>query len=209
MIRTKSLISLFVLTAFLLALSGYTRSQETLAAHIAPKILRFHVLADSNRREDQELKLQVRDQVLSYIYTAIPQPMEKEPLKRWLADHAEQIEETAEGYLASQGHPQEVSFELTSDYFPTKAYGDMVFPCGTYDAARITIGSGKGRNWWCVLYPSLCFTDPVTARVPEPSKKKLSALLDETDYEALRAEEKPEIHVRLRLLDTVSALLSH
>ena len=138
----------------------------------------------------------------------LPGGPEKEPLKRWLADHAQQIEETAEDYLASQGHPQEVSFELTSDYFPTKAYGDMVFPCGTYDAARITIGRGKGRNWWCVLYPSLCFTDPVTAKVPEPSKRKLSALLDETDYEALRAEEKPELHVRLRLLDTVSALLS-
>ena len=85
----------------------------------------------------------------------------------------------------------------------------MVFPCGTYDAVRITIGSGKGHNWWCVLYPSLCYTDAIHAVVPDSSKKTLSSLLAEDDYDALlspldrtkQPQQKPEVRVRFRLMD--------
>ena len=82
----------------------------------------------------------------------------------------------------------------------------MVFPCGTYDAVRITIGSGKGHNWWCVLYPSLCYTDSIRAVVPDSSKQTLACLLDEDDYRSLLAQKdndgkKTEDRVRFRFLD--------
>jgi len=94
--------------------------------------------------------------------------------------------------------------ELTDCYFPTKTYGDMVFPCGTYEAVRVKIGEGKGHNWWCVLYPPLCFTDSSYAVVPDSSKEILRHSIDESDYLKLR-KEPVKIHVRLKVLDLLSA----
>ena len=158
-------------TAFLITMSSRTAGEEALAARIAPEILRFHILAESNAAHDQELKIGLKGLVLDYVHSQVPDSAGKDGLIEWLENN-----------------------------------GDMVFPCGTYDAVRITIGQGKGHNWWCVLYPSLCYTDSLNAVVPESSKQTLSCLLDQDDYGALlpRREKdgkKPEVHVRFRLLD--------
>lgn len=221
--------------AFLLILAARTSSQEALARRISPDILRFHVLADSNRREDQERKLEVRGLILDYMEKQLPENIGKKELIKWLENNRTSIESMAEDWLSDHGSEKEVRFELARDYFPTKAYGDMVFPCGVYDTARIVIGSGRGRNWWCVLYPSLCFTDSLHAIVPESSKDTLKNLLTEEDYNALlgpeaylkgaegtvgrsgtnqaegtaaenRAQEKPKIRPRLRLLDILCGI---
>ena len=87
--------------------------------------------------------------------------------------------------------------EVTECYFPTKTYGDMVFPCGTYDAVRVEIGKGKGHNWWCVLYPPLCFVDSTYAVVPDSSREILRESLDAADYQAL-LKKQPEVYIRIR-----------
>lgn len=193
-------------TAFLITMSSRTAGEEALAARIAPEILRFHILAESNAAHDQELKIGLKGLVLDYVHSQVPDSAGKEGLIEWMENNRTSIETMSEDWLADQGAPYGVTLEVTKDYFPTKAYGDMVFPCGTYDAVRITIGQGKGHNWWCVLYPSLCYTDSLNAVVPESSKQTLSCLLDQDDYGALlpRREKdgkKPEVHVRFRLLD--------
>nr|WP_330406979.1 stage II sporulation protein R [Enterocloster bolteae] len=172
-------------TAFLILMASRTTGEEALASRIAPEILRFHVLAESDSTRDQNLKLGVKGLVLDYIHGQVPEDTDKEQLKQWIESNKTSIETMAQDWLADQGASYPVKLELTRDYFPTKAYGDMVFPCGTYDAVRITIGSGKGHNWWCVLYPSLCYTDAIHAVVPDSSKKTLSSLLGEDDYDAL------------------------
>ena len=154
-----SISALCFLMAFLLLLTIRARSQEALASRIAPNILRFHVLAESNRAEDQELKIGVKNLILAYVHSQAPAAADKETLSQWLMENQEKIETLSEEWLKSQGCSVPVHLELARDYFPSKSYGDMVFPCGFYDAARITIGQGEGRNWWCVLYPSLCFVD--------------------------------------------------
>lgn len=199
-----SVSAVLFLTLFLTALTWRTRLQEDLASRISPQILRFHVLADSNRSRDQSLKLGVRDQILSYINGNVPQEFTKSQLVQWISGHSSQIEALSEDWLADQGYPEEVSLQLTRDYFPTKTYGDMVFPCGTYDALRVTIGAGAGRNWWCVLYPSLCLTSPTSARIPHTSQKTLKTLLDQEDYQALESGKKPEIHIKSRLLEALA-----
>lgn len=201
-----SVSAVLFLTLFLTALTWRTRLQEDLASRISPQILRFHVLADSNRSRDQSLKLGVRDQILTYINGNVPQTFTKFQLVRWISGHSSQIEALSESWLADQGYPEEVSLQLTRDYFPTKTYGDMVFPCGTYDALRVTIGRGAGRNWWCVLYPSLCLTSSTRVRIPDTSRKTLKSLLDQEDYQALESGNEPKIHVKSRLLE---ALMKH
>lgn len=199
--------ALCFLTAFLIALSARQQGSEALASRIAPEILRFHILANSNSDEDQQLKMEVKGLVIDYVNENLGENATKETTAAWLTDHSEAIEDMAHRYLLSRGKDYPVSLMLTRDYFPTKAYGDMVFPCGTYDAARITIGSGNGHNWWCVLYPPLCYTDSMNAVVPEHSKETLKQLIPRDDYEALlpesertaRAPEKPRVRIRFRL----------
>ena len=77
--------------------------------------------------------------------------------------------------------------KVTSCYFPDKRYGDIIFPEGEYEALRITLGSGKGHNWWCVLYPSLCFRDAANAVVPNEGKEKLKHVLTEEEYSEITA----------------------
>ena len=205
--------ALCFITAFLITMSSRTAGEEALASRIAPEILRFHILAESDSAHDQELKIGLKGLVLDYVHSQVPDSTGKDGLIEWLENNRTSIETMSEDWLADlyhlrHGHHRgkREGLEVTKDYFPTKAYGDMVFPCGTYDAVRITIGQGKGHNWWCVLYPSLCYTDSLHAVVPESSKQTLSCLLDQDDYGALlprkeKGTEKPEVRVRFRLLD--------
>lgn len=180
-----SLSALCLFTAFLLSLAFRQQWNEALASRLSPDILRFHVLADSNSLRDQELKLEVRDLTIQYLRDLLGDDATKEETIRLMTSHKEAIEDLAHSYLLSQGKDCPVTLSLTRDYFPTKAYGDLVFPCGTYDTARLTIGSGKGRNWWCVLYPPLCYTDSIHAIVPQSSKEDLAAAVGEADYDIL------------------------
>lgn len=180
------------LAASLTLFIACARSQsESLAAGIAPKVLRFHVLAASDSPEDQRLKLAVRDLLLAEIregfsrLTPSPAHSEKANLKAYILLHREELELTAEAFLKELGSPDSVRIRLESAYFPTRIYGGMTFPCGVYDAVRVLIGEGKGHNWWCVLYPSLCFTSDSIAVVPKSSETELRCLLDENAFEGI------------------------
>lgn len=191
-----------LLLAFLLTMAGGRRNDEAMAARIAPEILRFHVLANSNSSQDQKLKLAVRTLLLDSIYKGLGERASLEETKAYVEKNKKGLENAAEAYMKEQGFDYSARMDLTKCYFPTKTYGDMVFPCGTYDAVRMELGKGKGRNWWCVLYPPLCFVDSTYAVVPQASKEILKHSLTPADYQGL-LKKQPEIHVqvRLKLLD--------
>lgn len=193
-----------LLFAFLLFMAGRRQSDEAMADRIAPEILRFHVLANSDSDEDQQLKLEVRTLLLDSIYEGLGENGSLDTTKAYVLAHREGLEKEAEAYMKSKGYDYPAHMEVTDCYFPTKAYGDMVFPCGTYEAVRVTLGKAKGHNWWCVLYPPLCFTDSTYAIVPDSSREILRESLDAADYQAL-LRKQPDVHVRLRLklLDTL------
>ena len=192
-----------LLTAALSISAAARKADEQLAARISPGILRFHILADSNRREDQELKLEVRSLLLDAIGELLSgqegqgggEP-DKQDTVRCVRENAGALERLAEGFLAAKGRPEKVSVEVAEDYFPTKYYGDIRLPCGTYQAARVTIGSGRGHNWWCVLYPRLCFVNESWAVMPESSKEELRRVLPERDY---RAVLRPQLKISWKL----------
>lgn len=190
-------------TAFLIAVSANTCKQEADASRIAPYVLRFHILAESNSKTDQQLKLKVREQVLSFIQENAPAHAGKEELASWLLSRREDIILNAEQTLAYYGRKATVDLNLSHDHFPARTYGNAFFPCGYYDAARLTIGKGKGRNWWCVLYPSLCLTDSSAKTVPESSKKELAEHMAPDDYETI-FNEPPKVEIRFRLLELLT-----
>ena len=180
-----SLSFLCFLICFLLSMSGIRARDEALAADIAPKILRFHVLANSDSAKDQALKLRVKDLLLEKIRdgAAAGQIAGKEELKAYILSESSTLE--AEDFIHSFGYDYGVHVGIETCRFPVRTYGDMTFPAGMYEAVRVTIGNGAGHNFWCVLYPSLCYTDSIHASMPEGSKETLKSLIPEDDFQAL------------------------
>lgn len=194
-----------ILLAFLLCLVHLNDRDQNLARRISEKVLRFHVIADSNRKEDQSLKLEVRSFLLNKIADDLAENQNsesasKEQIVSYVNLHKEQLELAASEFIRSRGFSYDAQVQVGVSHFPTKVYGDMLFPAGDYDSVRVILGKGKGRNWWCVLYPSLCFVSDTAAVVPDSSKKELAGLLAEEDYESLFAVH-PDIRLSLRLTE--------
>lgn len=152
---------------------------------IAKKVLRLHVIANSDSTKDQNLKLFVRDQILHSLQDDMKEVHSASEAKALVKKHLVQIQTTAQKALLSKNCNVSVNVVVGKRYFPVKQYGDLTFPAGTYDALCVEIGKAEGHNWWCVLFPSLCFVDETTAVVPEDSKEKLQAALSEEDYNSL------------------------
>lgn len=150
---------------------------------LAGEVLRFHVLANSDSSEDQALKMKVKEAVLSYMKEELSQTVTLEETKAWVQEHLPEIEHVAEAVLLEAESDYDVSAGIERVLFPEKTYGDITFPAGEYEALRIKIGKAKGQNWWCCLYPNLCFIDAVHAVVPEEGKDRLQKVLDEDSYE--------------------------
>lgn len=154
---------------------------------LAEEVFRFHVLAESDSKEDQAVKLKVRDEVIRYMKSAMPENISVEETKAWTKEQLGEIEKVAEDVLQKEGFDYGAKAQVTTCYFPDKTYGDVFFPKGIYEALRIELGEAKGQNWWCVLYPNLCFTDAVYSVVDEKGHQELKKVLTDDEYEMVTA----------------------
>lgn len=157
--------------------------RSEMQGELAEQVFRFHVLANSDSEEDQALKMKVKEAIIAYMKQELPQSDSVETTKKWARENLVQIEQVAAEIIAEEGYEYSVKAEVTTCDFPDKTYGDITFPAGEYEALRIEIGQAKGQNWWCVLYPNLCFIDAVHAVVPEKGKNELKEVLEEDTYE--------------------------
>lgn len=183
----------FILAAtIMLVIAGgrlYSDSEERqLQKGIASNIIRFHVRAESDSKEDQWLKLQVKEAVLAYISPVLSKSQSVDESRQLLYNESENIRNVAAATLRSLGDESDVNVYFENCYFPMKTYGDMTFPPGEYEAFRVDIGEAQGKNWWCVLYPPLCFVDAVYGDVPEESKEELKGVLTEEEYSMVSGE---------------------
>ena len=148
-------ISLLVcLALFLLSGIWALRAQQDLA----DRVVRLHVLANSDSEEDQALKLQVRDRVLARATELLEQSEDQASAKALLTAHLSELQTLAEEEIAAQGHDYAVTAQLAQTSFPTREYDGFTLPAGEYLALRIIIGEGAGQNWWCVVFTPLCTT---------------------------------------------------
>lgn len=157
--------------------------KSEMQGELAEQVFRFHVLANSDSGEDQALKMKVKEAIIAYMKQELPESDSVETTKKWARENLVQIEQVAAEIIAEEGYEYSVKAEVTICDFPYKSYGDITFPAGEYEALRIEIGQAKGQNWWCVLYPNLCFIDAVHAVVPEKGKNELKEVLEEDTYE--------------------------
>lgn len=176
-----------VLTAVILYASGY---EARLQRGISAKVVRFHVLANSDSEEDQALKLAVRDRVLQEYADLLGECENKEETLAALEEAKQSISETALAEVREKGYAYPVRVSVVREEFPEKTYDTMTFPAGVYDALRIEIGEGKGQNWWCVLYPQMCFVDAAWGYGTQESTARLSHTLTEEEFLLVAGEEE-------------------
>ncbi|MCY6355511.1 stage II sporulation protein R [Clostridium sp. ZS2-4] len=150
---------------------------------ISDKIIRFHVIANSDTTEDQALKLMVRDEVLNYISPKLKDSKDIDESRKILEENNEVIKEIARKVIKENGYKYGVVTMLSHENFPVKSYGNITLPQGNYEAYRIIIGSGEGHNWWCVMFPPLCFTDITKGEVAyKETEQEMKQVLTPEEY---------------------------
>ena len=164
---------------------------------IAGKIFRLHVVANSDKEEDQELKLDVKKTVVDYLSRRLGSGADLEETREYVLENLPEIEQAALKTIEEQGKDYPISAVVEKTYFPDKTYGDCTFPAGEYEALNIRIGKGEGKNWWCVLYPSLCFIDDTWGIVSREKKEELREILTEEEFRA--GLEDPEEKKKVRI----------
>lgn len=159
---------------------------------ISDEVLRIHILADSDLESDQNLKLKVRDSILEYTEDLYSNVTSKEEAIDITNENIKGIIDTAEKTLKENGCEKSVSAQICEMDFDTRYYGDITMPSGNYTALRVKIGSGEGKNWWCVMYPSLCL-------YTSSDSKSLEDELSDKQYEVLT--DTPKYEFKFRILE--------
>jgi len=151
-LKTWEIALMFGLLIAVVAGSWLGREQKELA----DSVIRFHVIANSDSQADQALKLAVRDRVLARAEAIYPENATLDEAQAALEGHLNLLAAAGREVVEEQGYDYPVTAQLTDCWFPTKEYEGFALPAGSYTALRVTIGEGKGQNWWCVAFPPLC-----------------------------------------------------
>ena len=157
------------------------------------KLIRFHVIANSDSDKDQKLKLKVRDEVISYLQPKLENSNSIEESEKIIKNEYKTLENISKKVISKNGYNYIVKVGLEYSNFPAKQYSSVVLPAGKYKALRIIIGEGKGKNWWCVMFPPLCFVDDQNGIIDEKTDKKLKEVLTEEEYDLIMAKNKSEV----------------
>ena len=188
------LLSLFILISAI----SYV---DAVSNNIADSVFRLHVIANSDSKEDQELKLKVRDELLSYMNIISKDSTSKQEAMQIVNEHKEEFTQIAKKVIKENGYNYTVNVQIGKADFPTKYYGDITLPAGTYDALKVQIGEAKGQNWWCVMFPPLCFVDVSTGIVPDNSKQELKQSLDNEEYDLISKTDDNEISFKFKIVE--------
>lgn len=142
-------------------------------------LIRFHVIANSDGEADQNLKIKVKNEVIDYLYPYLDKSTSVDESRKIIQDNMEKVKNIAEAVISNNNYDYTVKVELDRENFPDKSYGNIILPQGNYEAFRIIIGSGEGKNWWCVMFPPLCFVDETKAEIEyEKTENKINSKQD-------------------------------
>lgn len=183
------------ITFALFSLFSYSNA---VVKNLADNLIRFHVIANSDSPEDQQLKAHVRDRIISYMNVKLKDSRDVEETKHIILENLGRIEEIARNEIRSSGREYPVKAMLGTFNFPTKLYGDITLPAGKYQALRVEIGKAEGANWWCVLFPPLCFVDVTHGTVSADVKEDLKKVLNQEEYKLVTTADEGEIPIKVK-----------
>jgi stage II sporulation protein R len=197
------LIFIFLTTS---AFYGFTRDVYQNQKSYKESLIRFHVLANSDSPEDQALKLKVRDQIIAAMNPKFEKSKSLDETRHIIQENIEQIEAIASAEIQRNGSDYGVKASLSDVVFPTKNYGSITLPAGTYEALRVEIGKAEGSNWWCVLFPPLCFIDIEKGLTNEKTKQEMMNVLTEEEFKMIQtasSEDKMPIKLKFKVVEII------
>ena len=196
---------LFFLVIMMEIQTQLSKAQET-ANPIPEDAIRLRILANSDSAADQAVKRQIRDAVNADVEQWVHGLKTAKQARQVIRDHLDEVSATVSSKLADMGLDEEFTVKLGQADFPTKMYGGFVYPAGKYEALVITLGKGTGANWWCVLFPPLCFLDfsngdAVKPEDEQPKAKETSVKTSTVSHKQETASEPEEPEVKFFLID--------
>ncbi len=198
----KNFIILSILFILFFAITAYSYATN-ISEGLAENIFRLHILANSDSEEDQALKLKVRDAILAYMETLTENMSDKQAVIALSEQHIEDFKQIAEQVIQENGYHYSASVEIGNFYFPTKYYGNISLPAGNYDALKIEIGEAEGQNWWCSLFPPLCFVSISSGMVDEKGEDYLKENLSEEEF-SIVTENSNDIEFKFKIIELLN-----
>ncbi|WP_338561247.1 stage II sporulation protein R [Paraclostridium sordellii] len=208
-ILALSLLLISILTISTLHIYGEVTKVEKISSNYKDKLIRFHVLANSDSEEDQNLKLKVRDEIVKYLQPLLKDSKSIEESEKIILRENENIKKLSKNIIKENGYNYDVKVNLEYSNFPAKQYSNIVLPAGEYKSIRVIIGSGEGKNWWCVMFPPLCFVDENNGVIDKKTDEKLKDILTEEEYKLISGENSKKASNRkmkfkiLEILETI------
>ncbi|EPY2275663.1 stage II sporulation protein R [Clostridium sporogenes] len=182
---------------------GSTSSEQK---NISNKIIRFHVLANSDSIEDQSLKLKIKDEIIKYMMPKLDKSNSIDESRKILKENDKEIKKIAENIINKNGYKYSVNTYLGQEQFPIKTYGNITLPQGQYEAYKIVIGNGKGQNWWCVMFPPLCFVDVTKGEVStKETEQKMKKVLKEEELKSIN-NSKNSYEIKFKVVEEINKL---
>lgn len=195
---------------------------------VKDSLIRFHVIANSDNEEDQNLKLKVKNKVIDYLYPYLNNSQSLDESRQIIKDKMQEVKKLAGQIIKDNNYKYDIQVELSRENFPDKSYGNITLPQGNYEAFRIIIGDGRGKNWWCVMFPPLCFVDESKAEVEYDktenkinSRKNNSNLdmglnFDENKYEGLdtkndnndKHNNENDVQIKFKIVEIINNLFN-
>lgn len=191
---------LFFLYTYISALSY----ASAVSRNISDSVFRLHVIANSDSNEDQILKLKIRDNLINYMNSISKNTLNKQEAINIAKNNQEEFYKIAKNTILENGYNYDVKIEIGNFFFPTKKYGDISLPAGFYDALKVEIGNADGQNWWCVMFPPLCFVDVTSGIVPDESKDTLKNNLNDEEYALISQTNTSRINFKFKLIELLN-----
>lgn len=195
------LILILLATYIIISAMSYV---SAVSNNISSGVFRLHVIANSDSDEDQNLKYIVRDNLIQYMNTLTKNITTKEDAIKIANEHKQDFYKIAKKTIEENGYNYDVKIEIGNSYFPTKYYGDISLPAGYYDALKVEIGSASGQNWWCVMFPPLCFVDMSTGIVPDESKQTIKHNMPAEEFALISDSNNSSINFKFKLVEFFS-----
>ncbi len=184
----KILLIAVTLTCIMILYTKQTKNASHLQTDISEKILRLHIIANSDSEDDQNVKMLVKENLVTYLENLLKDSSSLEESIDITSKHYDDIINIANSTLTSNGKSYTAACCIERTVFPVKSYGDITLPSGEYTALRVTLGNASGKNWWCILYPPLCFVDASCGVVPDSSKEELKKILTADEYNSILSD---------------------
>ncbi|MEG1285033.1 MAG: stage II sporulation protein R [Romboutsia sp.] len=199
-----------IVSVMTMTINGEVNKIENTSQNYKEKLIRFHVLANSDTDEDQQLKLKVRDGIIQYLQPKLSKSKSIEESEAIIKAEYDSLEKISRNIILENGYNYEVKVGIELSNFPAKQYSNIVLPAGEYKALRVIIGEGQGKNWWCVMFPPLCFVNEENGVIDKETDDKLKEVLTEEEYDLIAQKDKKKssrVKIKFKIVEILDQLL--